>query len=177
MSFRPVPLSKLIDKVVRSIQAKSNSDRKFHVVIPATLPDVWADADRLEQVLLNLVDNAVKYSKPGTEVRITAEQMPPDPTHDNQIRIRISDQGVGIPAEMLPQLFSKFYRIDNHLTRDVEGTGLGLYITKSLTTAMGGHIEVESEPDIGTTFSLIFPAATPERQAIHRRRLYAEDSE
>lgn len=175
MSFRPVSLPRLIDRVVQSIQAKLDADdtRIFTVNPHPALPDVWADADRLEQILLNLTDNAVKYSEPGSEVRISATL---DPDDETLIRIRIADQGIGIPAEYLPRLFTKFYRTENPLTRQVEGTGLGLYIVKSLATSMGGEISVESEPGRGTAFTLIFPAATPERQAKHRRRLSAEEA-
>ena len=171
MSFRPIQLGRLLDKIVESLQVKYKSDRPFEIILKPEQLEVWADADRLEQVLINLIDNAVKYSKADAPVKIEAETMNQD---DGFIRIRITDQGIGIPQELLPKLFTKFYRVDGPLKSDVEGTGLGLYITKSLTNAMGGEIAVESIPNVGSTFTLIFPAATPERQAMHRRRLYAE---
>lgn len=172
MSYRPIALKRMVDKVVESIQAKSKARREFEVTLVPEQLEVWADADRLEQVLINLVDNAVKYSPPTAPVRIRAEFLPGE---DSRIRIQVSDQGAGIPKELLPKLFTKFYRVEGPLKSDVEGTGLGLYITQSLTHAMGGEISVESEVGRGSTFTLIFPAATPERQAAHRRRLAADE--
>lgn len=123
---------------------------------------MWADPDKFEQVMLNLIDNAAKYSYPNSQVTVSGQI---DPEDDDKIRIDVADQGVGIPKEHLPNIFTKFSRIDNPLTREVEGTGLGLYITKSLTNAMGGQISVDSEDKVGTTFTVILPVATPERQA------------
>jgi signal transduction histidine kinase len=99
------------------------------------------------------------------------------PEDDTQIRISIRDEGTGIPQELLPKIFTKFYRVESPLKQEVEGTGLGLYITKSLTTAMGGQIYADSAPGQGSTFTVLLPAATPERQAIHHRRLYASEED
>jgi two-component system phosphate regulon sensor histidine kinase PhoR len=177
MSYRPIPLQRLLEKVTHSVQAKTQAkspgtERKFDVEIRPDTLEIWADPDRLEQVLLNLVDNAVKYSPADSVVRIRAGYLPDD---DGRIRILVQDQGAGIPQELMPRIFTKFYRVESPLKQEVEGTGLGLYITKSLTTAMGGEISAESKPDQGSTFTVIFPAATPERQATHRRTLYADD--
>jgi signal transduction histidine kinase len=163
--LRPIPLKRTVDRIVQSVEGKLPDARDFKVQMPEDLPEVWADPDKLEQVLLNLIDNAAKYSYPDSEVKVVAQLHPDD---DDKIKIDISDQGVGIPAEHLPNIFNKFSRIDNPLTREVEGTGLGLYITKSLTNAMGGHISVTSEDKKGTTFTVILPVATPERQAAAR---------
>ncbi|HNA74110.1 MAG TPA: ATP-binding protein [Candidatus Obscuribacter sp.] len=84
------------------------------------------------------------------------------------VEFSVADQGVGIPEEHLPQVFSKFGRLDNPLVRQTEGTGLGLYITRSLVLALGGQITVESVPG-GTTFTVRLPAATPEQQAARGR--------
>lgn len=176
MSYRPIPLQRLLDKVAHSIQAKIQAktgvQRKLEVLVKPGDLEVWADADRLEQVLINLVDNAVKYSPTNCAVRILGEFAPND---DSQIRISIKDEGAGIPEDLLPKIFTKFYRVESPLKQEVEGTGLGLYITKSLTTAMGGQIFAESIPGQGSTFSVMLPAATPERQAVHRRKLYATE--
>lgn len=177
VSYRPIPLQKLIEKVTHSVQAKvqtkqASIQRRFSIQVnPADL-EVWADADRLEQILLNLVDNAVKYSASDSVVSIVGEFLPDD---DSRIRIAVHDNGVGISEDVLPQIFTKFYRVESPLKQEVEGTGLGLYITQSLTQAMGGQLSVESTPGQGSTFTVIFPAATLERQALHRRRLASED--
>ncbi|MDX2085517.1 MAG: ATP-binding protein [Candidatus Melainabacteria bacterium] len=168
MSMRPISLRRMVDKVIQNVQGKNNPDRQFVVEISNTLPDIWADTDKLEQVLLNLVDNAVKYSYDASTVTVQAHVLPED---KERVQIRISDQGVGIPEDHLPRIFTKFSRIDNPLTRLVEGTGLGLYITKSLTEAMEGRIAVTSQQDVGTTFALDFWIATPERLEAYRKRL------
>ena len=160
-SFRAITLHKVVDRIVQTIEAKTPEPREFKINVDEKLIEVWADPDKLEQVLTNLIDNAVKYSYPNSTVSITAQV---DPKDDDKIRIEIADQGVGIPAEYLPQIFSKFSRIDNPLTREVEGTGLGLFITKSLTVAMGGDLQVESIDGKGSTFTVTLPVATPERQ-------------
>lgn len=178
MSYRPVPLKRLVEKVIQNVLAKSGMDkssqgqpgggRALNLDISDSLPELWVDADKLEQILINLVDNAIKYSYPGTQVQVSAGMAPDNP---DRVQIRIQDEGVGIPAEHLPQIFTKFSRIDNPLTREVEGTGLGLYITQSLTKAMEGEISVESQENQGTTFTLTFPVASAERQAAHRRKM------
>lgn len=176
LSYRPIPLERLIDKVVQSVQAKlhtkTGTTRTFSIILNPPSLEVWADADRLEQILINLVDNAVKYSPSGSTVHIKAEFLPED---DTQIRISVRDEGTGIPQELLPKIFTKFYRVESPLKQEVEGTGLGLYITKSLTTAMGGQIYADSSPNQGSTFTVLLSAATPERQAIHHRRLFASE--
>lgn len=163
--FRPIPVKKTVERIVQSVEGKLSEPRDFKIMIADDLPEVWADPDKLEQVLLNLIDNAAKYSYPESEVKVEAKLHPDD---DDKIKIDVSDQGVGIPQEHLPNIFNKFSRIDNPLTREVEGTGLGLYITKSLTNAMGGEISVASEDKKGTTFTVVLPVATPERQAAAR---------
>jgi signal transduction histidine kinase len=178
LSYRPIPLQRLTDKIIQSLQAKqlakSKAERKFMVQISPLSLEVWADADRLEQILINLIDNAVKYSPPDSVVRVKAELLPGD---DTRIRIAIKDEGNGIPADLLPKIFTKFYRLETPLKQEVEGTGLGLYITKSLVSAMNGQIMADSMPGQGSTFTVVLPAATPERQAAHRRHLYASESE
>ncbi len=182
LSYRPIPLKKLLEKTMESVRAKtmapssahSGTPRVFQLSVHPESIEVWADADKLEQVFINLLDNAAKYSPDGTPVSVRAEFLPED---DAQVRIVVQDQGPGIPAELLPKIFTQFYRVESPLKQQVEGTGLGLYITQSLTTAMGGRILAESAPGQGSTFTVIFPAATPERQAIYQRRLYASEVE
>jgi two-component system phosphate regulon sensor histidine kinase PhoR len=176
-SYRPVPLYKMLERIIHSIQAKVRTKNpadahRFNLVVhPASL-EVWADADRLEQILLNLVDNAVKYSASDSTVSIRGELVPED---ESRVRISVQDEGIGISEDALPKIFTQFYRVESPLKQEVEGTGLGLYITRSLTNALNGQLTVESTPGKGSTFTVTFPAATPERQAIYNRRLAAED--
>jgi len=133
--------------------------------VPAGLTPVWCDSDRLEQILTNLIDNAIKYSPAGTTVNVTAKDIQGETA---LVEFSVSDQGVGIPEEHIPQVFSKFGRLDNPLVRQTEGTGLGLYITRSLVLALGGQISVASQPG-HTTFTVRLPAATFEEQAARGR--------
>lgn len=118
------------------------------------------DADHLRETLANLIENAIKYTPQGD---ITV-----DVTGDSEhVVIRVKDSGLGIPSEDIPHLFQKFYRVDNTDTREIGGTGLGLYLCRRLTEAMGGRIWVESEYGHGSTFSLEFPRLS--QQAANER--------
>ncbi|MEM9536338.1 MAG: PAS domain-containing sensor histidine kinase [Cyanobacteria bacterium P01_E01_bin.45] len=123
----------------------------------AGLPTVWADPDRLDQILHNLLDNALRFSEAKTSVEVEAGLDRKDP---NRVSITIRDYGCGISSEKLTLLFQRFSQTESPLTRgDTVGTGLGLYITKSLLESLGGHIDIESEVDVGTTCHLDLPSA------------------
>jgi PAS domain S-box-containing protein len=112
-----------------------------------------ADEDKLRQVLVNLVDNAIKYSPDGGEVVIELRQ------DDGRARVSVRDRGLGIPTAEQRRIFEKFYRLDPEQTRGVGGSGLGLYISRELVARMGGRIGVESAPGRGSVFSIELPAA------------------
>jgi two-component system phosphate regulon sensor histidine kinase PhoR len=114
--------------------------------VPREFGTIAADRRALEQVLTNLVDNAVKYAGASAKVEIGAERT------DGKARIRVRDDGPGIQPHHLPRIFERFYRVDAGRSRAVGGTGLGLSIVKQLVEAMGGKVEVESEIGVGTTF-------------------------
>ena len=133
--------------------ASHSSRHTIHLHAPASMDPVCADPDKIEQVIMNLVDNAVKYSPAGGEVSVSL-------LRDSQkVEFKVSDQGVGIPPEHLPYIFDKFHRVDNRATREIYGTGLGLYVSKSIVEAHGGNIWVESEPGVGSTFHFTLPLA------------------
>jgi two-component system phosphate regulon sensor histidine kinase PhoR len=118
-------------------------------------PDASAiegDPRALEHVLSNLVDNAVKYCPPGTRVLVTASRL-----DEERVRLVVSDTGPGIPAEHLPRVFERFYRVDAGRSRELGGTGLGLSIVKHMVEAMRGKVAVESEVGRGSTFTVILP--------------------
>ncbi|MGQ0504064.1 MAG: sensor histidine kinase [Myxococcaceae bacterium] len=117
--------------------------------------DLRASADdrAVEQVLINLLDNAVKYTPAGGKVRVTGS------TDDEGVRVQVQDSGVGIETKHLPRVFERFYRVDKGRSRDMGGTGLGLSIVKHLTTAMGGDVKVSSQPGVGSIFSVVLPSA------------------
>jgi PAS domain S-box-containing protein len=119
----------------------------------AEMPAVSADREHLRQVLVNLVDNAVKYSPDGGRVTVRIEDRGPS------VRFTVSDEGIGIPPNEQARVFDKFYRLDPDLTRGVGGTGLGLYICRELVRRMSGRITLVSSPGKGSTFVVDLPAA------------------
>ncbi|MBW4699436.1 MAG: cell wall metabolism sensor histidine kinase WalK [Aphanocapsa lilacina HA4352-LM1] len=147
-------LGEMIDRVFENLAQKYGAER-MRRELPDALPEVWADQDRLEQILTNLIDNALKYSEHGAPVCVSADL---DPEDRNVLWIAVHDLGIGIPEENLDQIFNRFSRIDSPLTREREGTGLGLYITKSLVESLGGTIHVESRYGVGSTFTVSLPA-------------------
>jgi PAS domain S-box-containing protein len=123
--------------------------------VPPSLPPVRADYDRLERIMVNLLSNALKYSAAESPVHVCA-------THaDDMVVLTVTDQGIGIPAEALPHLFERFYRVPSD--RKAEGLGLGLYITRLLVEAHGGQISVESVYGHGSTFRVSLPRAANEQ--------------
>ena len=121
--------------------------------VPGDLPRVLADRDRLGQVLINLLDNAVKFTPEGGRIEVSARPS------SGRVVVSVKDNGVGIPPEDIGRIFERFYRVGRSRDRREGGTGLGLAIAKHLTQAMGGTIEVESRPGSGTTFRVSLPAA------------------
>jgi len=153
LSLEPVSVGALLDEVVRGLEAQSNA--KGLKVMRKGLgeaPPVWAEERALEQVLVNLVDNAIKYTPEGGEVRIGITP------EDGECLIEIGNSGPGIPAKHLPRIFERFYRVDAGRSRALGGTGLGLSIVKHLVAKMGGRITVDSR-DGWTRFQLRVPYA------------------
>jgi signal transduction histidine kinase len=122
----------------------------FEAHIPKNLPHLQGDRDKIKQAVLNLLSNAIKYNCPGGRVSLTASAAP------EEIQISVRDTGAGIPEEHLEQLFRKFYRVPG-TEKIASGTGLGLSIVKRLIEGHGGSISVESEVDVGSTFSIHLP--------------------
>jgi two-component system phosphate regulon sensor histidine kinase PhoR len=121
--------------------------------VPADLPEILADRDRLAQVLINLLDNAVKFTPEGGRIAVSGTAAA------GRVILAVRDNGVGIPPSDLPRIFERFYRVGRSRDRREGGTGLGLAIAKHLTQAMGGSIEVDSVQGAGTTFRVSLPAA------------------
>ena len=145
-----VDLPRYADDLLQRISLTMETAR-IRVEMPDDLPPVLADYARLERILVNLISNALKYSTPGTPVRLRAWQ------EKNEIVIALTDKGQGISAEDLPHLFERFYRSKE--ARSAEGIGLGLYITGVLVEAHGGRIWVDSEVGKGSTFYFTLPIA------------------
>ncbi len=122
---------------------------------PENLPVIGADENRLQEVIYNLLDNAVKYSPPEGKIWLRAEQA------GDHVYLSVSDQGVGIPARDLPRIFERFYRADKARSRQIGGTGLGLSIVKHIAQLHGGRVEATSEFGQGTTISIVLPVRPP----------------
>jgi len=124
-------------------------------------PAVVSDPERLRRILENLVDNAVKYTPPGGRVEVEVFAGP-----DGAARVTIADNGPGIPAEHLPRIFERFYRVDKARSRATGGTGLGLAIVRHVAQAHGGEVTVESIEGQGSTFRLALPRVGAAMEAV-----------
>ena len=151
-------LHPVAERVLDDFSARA---RARNISLSNQIPDsltLRADLDRLHQVLVNLVDNAIKYGRTGGHVTLSARI----PAQSQQVEIEVADDGPGIPSESLPRVFERFYRVDAARSRDQGGTGLGLSIVKHIVQAHGGEVSAESRPGHGTTFRLTLPTeSTP----------------
>lgn len=150
LNRQPVSLAAYLPDLLHRSTPVMPVDR-VRLDVPSDLPSVFADANRLERIMTNLLSNALKYADPDTTVQVRAHR------HDGEVVVEITDQGQGITPDDLPHLFKRFYRAKG--ARKAEGLGLGLYITKKLVEAHGGRIWVESEVGQGSTFSFTLPIA------------------
>jgi PAS domain S-box-containing protein len=159
-----VSMEEVIRDVVKvQYQLLQEKSLRLTVDISPDLPLVFADRDRMQQVITNLLGNAIKFSFEGKEIRICGETLPGEPPDETSewIRIRVSDQGIGIEEKDYDNIFDKFCQISSDALKDKpRGTGLGLPICKEIITHYGGEIRVESEPGKGSTFFFTLPAAT-----------------
>lgn len=153
---QPVSLSLLLERVVGSYRHAARG-RPFQLVMPDALPTVQGDAEKLESVLSNLIDNALKYSYPDTPIVVEAALSTP-----GEIIISVSDQGDGMTQAMADTLFQPFHRLPQGRQRAIKGHGLGLYIVKTFVEAHGGHIGVRSRVGEGSTFWFTLPVAPSE---------------
>ncbi len=151
-NLEEVDLKSLISRILKvfeqKLRGKENLD--VHLDIRGDLSPIRADPFRLEQMFINLIDNAIKYTEQG-EIRIVAEQV------DSRVSIRIKDSGIGIPEEHQARIFERFYVVDRSRTRELGGTGLGLSIVKHIVLQHNGEISVTSTPGGGTTFTILLP--------------------
>jgi PAS domain S-box-containing protein len=146
----PVALALLAQHVVQRLDSLSPI-HTVRALVPTDLPSVLADYDRLEEVLVNLVENAIKYSPKGGQVEISAR------TTSDEVIVSITDEGIGVAEEDRDRLFERFSRLDSRLVRQMKGTGLGLFICKSIVEAHGGRIWAEQASGGGSRFSFSLP--------------------
>jgi len=151
---QPVALAEVVEQVVNLFRSRAAAKGlTIGVDLPADLPTVDADPNRVGQILRNLLANALTYTPPGGKITVLARAL------DSEIEVRVQDTGVGIAPEHLPHVFDRFYRADRSRTRTTGGAGLGLAIVKQLVEAHSGRIWVESERGKGTTFIFTLPVA------------------
>jgi two-component system phosphate regulon sensor histidine kinase PhoR len=151
-SRTPVDLVALIHEMEERFVSVPGKTPHFAINLPeAELPPVYGNRDQLKQVLINLLDNAFKYTPPDGQVRVSAW---PD---SDMIKVAVADTGMGIPPEDLDRIFERFYRVDKAHSREIGGTGLGLSIVKNIIEAHGGRVEVESSLGRGSVFSFTVP--------------------
>jgi signal transduction histidine kinase len=154
LGVRPVDLRQFVlDLRERWAAARVWPVERVEVEAPPDLPPVLADPDRLERVLTNLLTNALKYSRAETPVRVSLTQ------YSRKVVTSVTDEGPGIPPDELPHLFERYFR-SSKAREHREGLGLGLYITKGLVEAQGGHVWAESTVGKGSTFSFTLPLAS-----------------
>jgi len=151
---RALDLSRLVHQVAETMRPQLHAKRQTLTLdLPAELPPVWGDGDRVIQILTNFVSNAHKYTPDEGAITITAR------AYDAHVRVDIADTGIGLSKEDQAKLFTKFFRAQNRATQQTPGTGLGLAITRSLIELHGGEVWVESELGKGSTFHFTLPLA------------------
>jgi len=155
LKLAPTRLDEVVDAVLAIMSPRAVSGRvTLRSQVPPDLPTVLADRDRLVQVVINLVDNAIKYTPEGGRVTVKAEALA-----DGQVAVDVVDTGIGIPPIDLPRITERFYRVDKARSRELGGTGLGLAIVRHLVVAHGGQLRIESEPGRGTTVRVTVPTS------------------
>jgi signal transduction histidine kinase len=185
LTLKPVPLAPLVRAVLETFDPREVGDPEMRpgdyearAVTVNVAPDLtaWADEDRVRQVLVNLLANALKYSPPGAPISVAAGQLAPatsgrrgrgrgagEAPRGTTIQVSVRDRGLGVPPRDIPKLFNRFVRLERDIAGPVRGTGVGLYLCRVLVEAMGGQIWVDSNgvPGEGSTFSFTLPGAVP----------------
>jgi signal transduction histidine kinase len=155
LSVQPIPVAQLVESAVARLAYQfEEKDVRLTTAVPPDLPPVHADGERIGQVLLNLVGNALQYTASGGQVRLSARRQ------GAEVHISVADTGAGISAEHLPLIFTRFYRVDRSRSRAGGGSGIGLTIARHLVEAHGGRIwAASSGPGQGSTFTFTLPTA------------------
>jgi len=153
LSLQSVELREAVERVLEDLQTRTTEKRaRLTNEVPKQLT-AQADAERLQQVLYNLVENAIKYGPNESQVTVGAKALP-----DSKVELWVRDNGPGIPPEAHDRVFERFFRVDRARSRETGGTGLGLAIVKHIVQAHGGEVWVKSEPGAGSTFHFTLPA-------------------
>jgi two-component system phosphate regulon sensor histidine kinase PhoR len=159
-----VALSPLLRQIAETLELRAGErDIRIRLAVPPDLPDVLGDRDELAQVFQNLIDNAIKYGRSGSEITLRAETAArpnwgSSSSENAMVCVAVWDHGEGIPHEHLPRLTERFYRVDTARSREMGGTGLGLAIVKHILNHHRGFLEVESTPGVGSVFAVFLRA-------------------
>jgi signal transduction histidine kinase len=152
LEFTETDLNQLVAKVVSRFEPQvQKKDLQIDVIFPPDSPLITIDPQRIEQILINLLSNAVRHSPEGHIIQIEIKM------HKKYVNLTVHDQGEGIPEEEIPFIFERFYKSSTSRKRDDGGTGLGLSISKKLAQAHGGNLEVRNHPEGGAVFLLTIP--------------------
>ena len=152
LDLSEINLREFLQEILRDWEKRLEAKQlKSRLDVPPDLPMLEADENRLQEVIYNLLDNAVKYSQSRGGITLRAA------VEGDRVRISVSDEGIGIGENDLPRIFERFYRADKARSRELGGTGLGLSIVKHIAQLHGGTAEAQSEPDKGTTISVLLP--------------------
>ncbi len=149
--FEKLQLADIINNCINDLLLQAKNKGIILRTEMEDIPPVRADKDKLTDVLTNLIDNALKFTSEGGQVIVAARKIP------NGVHIEVKDTGIGIPADHIPHLFQRFYQVDSSTSRRYGGTGLGLYISRTIVEAHGGNIWIESEEGMGTTVHVELP--------------------
>ena len=155
LGTEPFDSLEVVERVVEATRAYAPAEVSLNISAGEEIPLVAGDRDKVRQVLVNLVENAIKYSPDGGKIEVGVDG------NEANVRFWVLDEGLGIPEGEEKRIFEKFYRLDPQMSRGVGGTGLGLYICNELVTRMGGRIWVEANGKKGSRFVFELQAAEP----------------
>lgn len=159
VDLQPIDLSDPVDAAIRMIRRRAEEKNvKLTMAANPGLPLIEADHRAIRQMILNLVSNAIKFTDEGGEIRVTVDRK------DQEVRVAVRDNGIGIPADALPRLGQPFEQVTDTRDRNYDGTGLGLALTKSFAEMHGGRLMIASEPGRGTQVSIFLPIPSHQLQ-------------
>ena len=159
MEMSPIPVKLIVQNIASAMLIEARGQGlTLETKLEEPLPLILADRNRMEQVIANIVSNAIKYNRPGGTVALSAF------SQEDKVVIKVQDTGIGIPQEDIPRLFERFYRVDKARSRERGGTGLGLAIAKEIVEQHQGTIGVESQLDAGTTVTITLPVCPPDHE-------------
>ncbi len=159
MEMSPIPVKLIVQNIASAMLIEARAQGlTLETKLEEPLPLILADRNRMEQVIANIVSNAIKYNRPGGSVTLCAF------SQEDKVVIKVQDTGIGIPQEDIPRLFERFYRVDKARSRERGGTGLGLAIAKEIVEQHQGTIGVESQLDAGSTITITLPVCPPDHE-------------